>query len=262
MTGFRDIVFSVAEPVARITIARPAKLNALRGETVDEILRALRLAEADPQIGCLVLTGEGRGFSAGYDLSTVPRTAPPHLDEVLRRHFDPLVAALRQSHLPIVAAVNGACAGAAVGLALACDVVIAQRDAYFYEPFVGLGLVPDAGNTVFLTRMLGRGRAAAMMLLGDRITAQEARDWGLVWRVLPAETFEAEVARTAAGLAAQPRHAVAATKRLIGEACEADLGERLAAERTAQGIAGRGDEVKAAIARFFGERRGRDEKSR
>lgn len=262
MTGFRDITFSVAEGVARLAVARPDKLNALRETTVDEILAALRLAEADPQVGCLVLTGEGRAFGAGYDLSAVPRDATPRLDEVLERHFEPLVAALRQSRLAIVAAVNGPCAGASVGLALACDVVLAHRDAYFYQPFVGLGLVPDAGNTVFLTRILGRGRAAPIMLLGDRIGAEEARDWGLVWRVFAPELFEAEVARIAARLATQPRNAVAATKRLIAEASETDLPERLAGERTAQGIAGRGDEVKVAIDRFFDNRRSLEGKSR
>lgn len=255
MPSFTDVAFEVSGGVARLEIARPEKLNALRHETMDEVLAALRIAESDPEVRCLVITGRGRAFGAGYDLSIPPTTAVPELGEVLERYFNPVIAALRASPLPIVAAVNGPCAGASVGLALACDVVIATDDAYFYEPFVGLALVPDAGNTVFLTRMLGRGRAGPMMLLGDRIAADEARFWGLIWRTCAREDFEPMVGRIAERLAGLPPTAVAATKRLIGETCEADLDVRLAAERDAQSVAGRSPEVQDKIQRFFVVRR-------
>ncbi len=253
---FHDVAFDVSGRVARLEIARPDKLNALRDETAGEILAALRIVEARAEVRSLVITGRGRAFGAGYDLSVPPPTMPPELGDVLERHFNPLIAAMRASRLPIVAAVNGPCAGASVGLALASDIVIAAEDAYFYEPFVGLALVPDAGNTVFLTRLLGRGRAAAMMLLGERISATEARDWGLVWRTCAPADLEATVAAIAERLAGLPPAAIAATKRLIGEAAEADLADRLAAERDAQAIAGRGPEVLDRIERFFRARRG------
>lgn len=256
MTGFTDVTLTIADGIARLTVVRPERLNALREATVEEMRVALRLAEADPTVGCLVLGGQGRAFGAGYDLSTVTSEALAALDDVLERHFNPLVAAMRASRLPIVAAVAGPCAGASVGVAAACDLVIATREAYFFEPFVGLALVPDAGNTVFLTRLFGRGRATAAMLLGERISAAQAERWGLVWQVCEPGDFDEAVDRVATRLAGLPARAVAATKRLIREACEADLADRLAAERDLQGIAGRDGTAMAAIDRFFATRRG------
>lgn len=255
MQAFEDISYSVTGAVARITVTRPAKLNAYREETADELRAAFAAAEADPSVKCVVLSGEGRAFGAGYDLSQVKPDETPELDKVLDR-FNPLVVQMRRSRLPIIAAVNGPCAGAAVGLALTADIVVAAREAYFYEPFVGIALVPDAGNTLFLSRILGRVRASGMMLLGERISASEARDWGLVWRVCDAEDLAAEVDRMAAKLASLAPAAVAATKRLIGAACEHGLEEQLALERDLQGDAGRAPEMKAAIAAFFAARKG------
>jgi 2-(1,2-epoxy-1,2-dihydrophenyl)acetyl-CoA isomerase len=246
MTEFADISCVVAGPVVRITVTRPDKLNAYRNETADELRAALALAEADASIKVVVMSGEGRAFGAGYDLATIRPDQTPQLDEVLERHFNPLVLQMRRSRLPIIAAVNGPCAGAAVGIALAGDIVLMSRSAYFYEPFVGIALVPDAGNTLFLSRMLGRVRASGMMLLGDRISAEEAREWGLAWKIIEPEAFGAEVDPAA----------VAATKRLIGAACEQGLDQHLALERDLQGEAGRSPEMKAAIKAFFAARKG------
>jgi 2-(1,2-epoxy-1,2-dihydrophenyl)acetyl-CoA isomerase len=256
VTEFADISYVVAGPVARITVTRPEKLNAYRNETVDELRAALAHAEADASIKVVVMSGEGRAFGAGYDLATVRPDEAPQLDEVLERHFNPLIMQMRRSRLPIVAAVNGPCAGAAVGIALAGDIVMMAGNAYFYEPFVGIALVPDAGNTLFLSRMLGRVRASGMMLLGDRISAEQAHCWGLAWKVVEPEMFGAEVDRVAAKLASLAPAAVAATKRLIGAACEQGLDAQLALERDLQGEAGRSSEMKAAIKAFFAARKG------
>ncbi len=254
MESFSDISYIVTGAVARITVARPDKLNAYRNETADELRAALSMAEAEPSIKAVILTGEGRAFGAGYDLSTIKIDETPQLDEVLERHFNPLVTAMRRSRLPIVTAVNGPCAGAAVGVALAGDIVVAASTVYFYEPFVGIALVPDAGNTLFLSRMLGRVRASGMMLLGDRISAEEARDWGLVWRVVDADALDQEVDRIGGKLASLSPAAVAATKRLIAAAAEEGLESHLALERDLQGEAGRSPEMKAAIKEFFASR--------
>jgi 2-(1,2-epoxy-1,2-dihydrophenyl)acetyl-CoA isomerase len=253
---FADVSYAVSGDIARIAIRRPGKLNAYRDETADELRAALSFAEDDGSVRCVVLTGEGRAFGAGYDLSTIKPDELPALDHVLEEHFNPLVSRMRRSRLPIIAAVNGPCAGAAVGIALAADIVLAARNAYFYEPFVGIALVPDAGNTQFLTRMLGRVRASGMMLLGDRISAELAHSWGLVWQVLEPEHFGEEVHRIAAKLATLSPTAVAATKRLINAASESGLVEQLALERDLQGEAGRSAEVKAAIKAFFATRKG------
>jgi 2-(1,2-epoxy-1,2-dihydrophenyl)acetyl-CoA isomerase len=255
MTAFEDISYRVEAGVAHITVTRPDKLNAYRNQTADELGAAFAKAEADPSVRVAILTGEGRAFGAGYDLATVRPDETPALDDVLERHFNPLVRAMRRSRLPVISVVNGPCAGAAVGIALAADIVIAARSAYFYEPFVGIALVPDAGNTLFLTRILGRIRASAMMLLGDRLSAEKAREWGLVWKVVDDADLAAETGKIAAKLSGLAPAAVAATKQLIAAASDPDLDTQLDLERDLQGDAGRSPEMKAAIAAFFAARK-------
>lgn len=254
MTSYNDISSRHEGGIAHITVERPARLNAYRNQTADELLDAFRRAEDDAAIRAVIFTGAGRAFGAGYDLSTVKPGEVPELDQVLEQHFNPLVRHMRHSRLPIVSQVNGACAGAAVGIALAGDIVIAARSAYFYEPFVGIALVPDAGNTLFLPRAVGRIRAMPAMLLGDRISAEEALNWGLVWRVLDDSELAAEAARIAEALASRTPSAIAATKRLVTAATDFDMDEQLDLERDLQGIAGRTPEMKEAIAAFFAKR--------
>lgn len=254
MADYADISLRIDRALARMTLSRPNKLNALRNQTADELLRAFRHVEADESVRVVVLTGAGRGFGAGYDLSVIRPDDTPELDRVLEVHFNPLIRFMRASRLPIVCAVNGPCAGAAVGVALAADIVIAARSAYFYEPFVGIALVPDAGNTLFLPRLAGRMRAAPAMLLGDRVGAEEALSWGLVWRVVDDDALVAETDAIAMRLAECAPSAVAATKRLITAASDMGLEDQLSLERDLQGIAGRSPEMKAAVAAFFAKR--------
>lgn len=256
MSGFEDVSYLVTEGVARIAVNRPDKLNAYRNQTADELTAALRKAEADPAVRAVLMTGEGRAFGAGYDLSVVDPTVPLALDDVLERHFNPLVAAMRASRLPIVSAINGPCAGAACGIALAADIVIAARSAYFYQPFVGIALVPDAGNTLFLSRILGRVRASGMMLLGDRIQAERLLAWGLVWELADDSELYARAHEIALKLAGLDADAVSATKKLITAAADFGADEQLALERDLQGDAGRSPAVKARVAEFFARRKG------
>ncbi len=256
MSGYEDIIYSVENGRARIAVNRPEKLNAYRDQTADELRDAVLRAGKDAGARSILLTGEGRAFGAGYDLATVDPNETPALDDVLQRHFNPLVIAMRQSRLPVVAAVNGPCAGAAVGIALAADIVIAARSAYFYEPFVGIALVPDAGNTQFLSRMLGRVRASGMMMLGDRLPAEKALAWGLLWDVVEDGEIVPAAEAICARLARLDADALAGTKRLIGRASEDGLEEQLALERDLQGEAGRTPAMKAQIAAFFAKRKG------
>jgi 2-(1,2-epoxy-1,2-dihydrophenyl)acetyl-CoA isomerase len=255
MRAFEDVSLAIEGAVARITVTRAGRLNAMRDQTADEVRAALARVEADTAVRAVVLTGEGRAFGAGYDLSTIQPGQTPRLDQTIEVHFNPLIRAMRASRLPIVAAVNGPCAGASVGIALAADIVMAGRSTYFYEPFVGIALVPDAGNTLFLTRIAGRIRAMPAMLLGDRITAEEAKDWGLVWRVVEDDALLAEAQAIALRLAGLAASAVSATKRLISEAADPDLDARLDRERDLQGEAGRSREMQEAIAAFLARRR-------
>ena len=249
----QDVRLELAGGIARITIVRPGCRNAMRDGTADELLAAIRGAEG-AGARAILLTGEGAAFGAGYDLGTIEPGTVPDLARVLEDHFNPVIRAMRNSPLPIVAAVNGACAGASVGLALAADLVVAGRSAFFYEPFVGIALVPDAGNTLFLPRAAGRIRAAGAMLLGERIGAEEAERWGLVWKVVEDGRLMAEAEALCARLAERSPAAIAMTKRLISRAAEPDLGPVLDMERELQGEAGRGPEMKAAIAAFFAAR--------
>ncbi|MBL8581981.1 MAG: enoyl-CoA hydratase/isomerase family protein [Rhizobiaceae bacterium] len=255
MTRYEDVSLSVVDGTARMAVNRPDKLNAYRNETADQLRAALAEAEADASVRALLLTGEGRAFGAGYDLSTIKPGEVPALDDVLEHHFNPLVRAMRASRLPIVAAVNGPCAGAAVGIALAADIVLMARAAYFYEPFVGIALAPDAGNTLFLSRMLGRIRASGMMLLGDRLSAERALQWGLAWDVVDDGELPAAADAVCAKLAALDPDAVAATKRLIGSAADTGAAAQLDLERDLQGDLGRAPAMKARIAEFFARRK-------
>lgn len=256
MTTWEDVRLEMADGIARITVTRAAKLNAMRDQTADELLAALRAAETG-SARAVLLSGEGRAFGAGYDLATLDPAAVPDLARVLEVHFNPLVRAMRSSPLPIVAAVNGACAGASVGLALAADIVIAARSAFFYEPFVGIALVPDAGNTLFLPRIAGRIRASAAMLLGDRITADQAERWGLVWKVVEPEELLSEAGAICARLAERAPSALSMTKRLIAQASDPDLDPMLDLERDLQGEAGRSPAMRVAVDAFFAARGGK-----
>lgn len=251
MVDYEDITLHVNVGIATITINRPTRLNAFRNQTADELHDALKRAEGDGEARAVILTGAGRAFGAGYDLAQINPSEVPALDHVLEVHFNPLIRAMRESPLPVVTAVNGPCAGAAIGLALSGDVILAARSAYFYEPFVNIALVPDAGNTLFIPRMIGRARAMPMMLLGDRISAEKALAWGLIWDVTDDDLLMNTAITIAAKLASLDPAAVAATKRLVTSASDFSIDDQLDTERDLQGIAGRSEAVQREVAAFF-----------
>ena len=235
--------------VATITIARPDTLNALSGQTVDELRAAV---EEAPKAGarCVLLTGEGRGFSSGADLAS-GGGLPDDVGASLDKHFNPLMEALFALPIPVVAAVNGAAAGAGCSLALAADIVIAARSAYFLQAFVNIGLIPDAGATWLLPRLAGRARAMDMMMLGERIPAEQARDWGLISRVVEDEHLASEAVLLATRLAQGPTVALGLIRKLARDAEQLSLSEALAAERIAQRDAGRTQDFRGAVMAFL-----------
>jgi 2-(1,2-epoxy-1,2-dihydrophenyl)acetyl-CoA isomerase len=235
--------------VATITIARPDRLNALSGQTVDE-LRAAVAEAGSSGARCLLLTGEGRGFSSGADLAAAGGP-PDDVGASLEKHFNPLVEALFALPIPVVAAVNGPCAGAGCSLALAADIVVAARSAYFLQAFVNIGLIPDAGATWLLPRLAGRARAMEMMMLGERISAEMALEWGLISRVVEDEDLAAESVALATRLAQGPTVALGLIRRLAREAGERPLADALAAERTAQREAGETQDFRNAVMAFL-----------
>lgn len=242
---------------ATITIARPDRLNALSGQTVDELRAAVEQVAAS-EARCLLLTGEGRGFSSGADLAG-SGGLPEDAGLALEKHFNPLIEALFALDIPVVAAVNGPCAGAGCSLALSADIVIAARSAYFLQAFVNIGLIPDAGATWLLPRLAGRARALEMMMLGERIPADKALEWGLVSRVVEAEELMEEAVALAANLARGPTVALGLIRRLARDAEQLPLSEALAAERAAQREAGKTQDFRSAVFAFLEKRQPRFE---
>jgi 2-(1,2-epoxy-1,2-dihydrophenyl)acetyl-CoA isomerase len=234
---------------ATITLARPETLNSLARQTVDE-LRAAVEAVAASEARCLLITGEGRGFSSGADLAS-GGGLPEDAGEALEKHFNPLIEALFDLSIPVVAAVHGPAAGAGCSLALAADIVIAAKSAYFLQAFINIGLIPDAGATWLLPRLAGRARAMEMMLLGQRVSAEQAQSWGLISRVVEDEHLASEAALLAATLAKGPTVALGLVRRLARNAEQLSLSEALAAERVAQRTAGETEDFKSAVMAFL-----------
>jgi 2-(1,2-epoxy-1,2-dihydrophenyl)acetyl-CoA isomerase len=243
--------------VATLTIARPETLNALSAKTVAELHEAVDEAVREGA-RCLLLTGEGRGFSSGADLAS-GGGLPEDAGEALENGFNPLVESLFALSIPFVAAVNGPCAGAGCSLALAADIVIAARSAYFLQAFVNIGLVPDAGATWLLPRLAGRARAMEMMMLGERISSEQAHRWGMIARVVDDEELAEEAVALATRLAQGPTIALGLIRRLARDAQNLSLTEALAAERIAQREAGRTQDFANAVAAFLQKRQPRFE---
>jgi len=233
--------------VQTITLNRPEKLNAFTRELHTQLYDALEQAR-DPGVRAVVVTGAGRGFSAGQDLGAFGEAGD--VAAMLRATYHRNVLAIRALEKPVLAAVNGVCAGAGLSLACACDLRLASEAAFFVPGFVGIGLIPDAGGTYFVQRLLGTPRAFEWMTSNRRLTAAEAHAWGLVSEVVGTDAFEARVAERAAELAAAPTRAIALTKRLFDEAATSTLEEQLEREAEVQAEAAQTDDFRAGVAAF------------
>jgi 2-(1,2-epoxy-1,2-dihydrophenyl)acetyl-CoA isomerase len=231
------VAYNLDEGLCRIELNRPEALNAWTPELGSRLLGALREASSDPHVRAVVITGAGRGFSAGADLKVPRETTPeglPDLSTRLREIYNPIVLAVRDAPKPVVAAVNGPAAGLGVALALACDLIVAAESAYFLLPFVNLGLIPDAGASYLLATRIGYSRAAELAMLGERLPARRALDWGVVNAVHPDAEFRAGAAAFAARLAAGPTVALANMKRVLRAGAQAALADQLELEATLQ----------------------------
>ena len=251
------IRLELTEGMATITLNRPDKLNAINEVMQAELAGALDRLEADATIRALLLTGAGRAFSAGQDLTDRVMgegDAPPDLGDTLDRLHNPLILRLRRLERPIVCAVNGIAAGAGANLALACDLVLAARSANFIQAFCRLGLVPDAGGTYVLPRLVGAARAMGLALLGEPLTAEQAAAWGLIWRVVDDEQLMPEASALARRLATQPTKGLGLTKRALNASAANTLGEQLDLERDLQREAGRTRDYREGVRAFLEKR--------
>ena len=238
--------------VLTITLNRPDVLNAFNADLHRALSAALTDAQAD-DVRAVVITGAGRGFCVGQDLTEF-REAPGDIGERLRGNYHPNILALRRLEKPVLAAVNGPAAGAGLSFACACDLRLAAAGATFVPAFINIGLVPDSGGTYFVRRLLGTARAFEWMTSGRRLSAVEALEWGLVSEVVEDEKLAERAAERAAELAAAPTRAIALTKRLYDEAATSTLEEQLEREAAAQAEAAQTDDFREGVA-AFGEKR-------
>lgn len=255
MTEYTTIRYALDQSVATITLARGDRLNAIIPEMLAELRTALDRA-VDDGARAVLIAGEGRAFCSGADL--IARSdggLPDDLGQLLETHYNPLARTLAALPIPVVTAVQGAAAGAGCSLALHGDFTVAARSAYFLLAFVNIGLVPDFGATWLVTRAVGRARALEMMLLGERVTAEQALDWGLIHRVVAEEALMDEALVLARRLAAGPTAAMGMIRRAVGQALVLPLPDVLAQEAVDQRAAGRTADFAEGVMAFVGKRK-------
>src|SRR6266852_6121605 len=253
-----NLLFEHADAVATITLNRPDKLNAFTTELHRELAAALDVVEGDATIRAVLLTGAGRGFCAGQDLAEraaiLAAGGKVEGGKALETWYNPLVRRLRRLEKPVVCAVNGIAAGAGANLALACDIVLAARSASFIQAFCRIGLVPDAGGSYVLPRLVGLARASALALLGDKLSAAQAAEWGLIWRVVEDDALMGEATALARHLATQPTRALALIKQALNASFANTLDQQLDLERDLQAKAAATADFREGVAAFIEKR--------
>jgi 2-(1,2-epoxy-1,2-dihydrophenyl)acetyl-CoA isomerase len=254
---YETIRYAVAEGVAQITLARADRMNALNSLMRRELRHAFERAPEEARV--LVYTGEGRGFCAGQDLGDARSVVDLDLEGVLRDEYEPLLRAITGSPIPTICAVNGAAAGAGANLALAADVVVAGRGAVFIEAFARIGLIPDAGGTWMLPRMVGLPRALGMSLFAEPISAGRAADWGLIWEVVEDDQLAQRTAELAHRLVSGPTEAYRLMKQALRASPDNEFDAQLALEARLQGEAGRTRDFAEGVMAFLDKREARFE---
>lgn len=255
--GFETIDYVLEAGQARITLNRPGVMNSMNTRMRAELREAFDRAGAEARV--VVLTGAGRGFCAGQDLADRSGRGPFDAEASLREEYEPMLLALAACPVPVIAAVNGVAAGAGASLALSCDVVVAAESAYFLQAFSRIGLIPDAGGTYWLPRLVGFARAMGQALFADKVTADEAAAMGLIWASVPDEAFADEWRARAAHLAKGPTLAYGAIKRAIRGSLVADLDSQLDAEARLQGEMGETRDFREGVMAFLEKRPARFE---
>jgi 2-(1,2-epoxy-1,2-dihydrophenyl)acetyl-CoA isomerase len=255
--AFNTILFQVEDGVGKLTLNRPQTLNSFTAEMHEEVRGVLEQVHADAAIRCLLLTGSGRGFCAGQDLSDRAVSAadgPPDLGDSVERNYNPLIRSLMTLPKPVVCAVNGVAAGAGASIALACDIVLAARSASFVQVFCKIGLIPDSGGTWNLPRAVGLPRAKGLALLGDKLTADQAEIWGMIWRCTDDDKLQDEALKLAKYLATQPTKGLAMIKQLLTESSGNRLDQQLELEKDTMRMLGRSHDYQEGVAAFLEKR--------
>lgn len=254
---YQTILVNEQNGVGYLRFNRPKQLNSFNVQMHQEVAEVLKRWHSQEDIRCVVITGEGRGFCAGQDLGdrvVDPNAEAPDLGQSIEKFYNPLVKTLVNMPKPVICAVNGVAAGAGANLALACDIVIAAQSASFIQAFCRLGLVPDSGGTWFLPRVVGHARAMGLALLGDKVPAEQAKEYGMIWDVVADDELQQHVQNLAEKLATQPTFGLSLIKKAIHQSSTNTLEQQLVLERDLQRIAGRSDDYKEGVSAFMQKR--------
>jgi 2-(1,2-epoxy-1,2-dihydrophenyl)acetyl-CoA isomerase len=249
-----SVLSEIADGIMTITLNRPTVLNAMNADLLAQLGAAFAQAKRDEAVRAVLLTGAGRGFCAGADLSTNSMRTGNDVQEMMRSRYHPIILMMRQFPKPIVGAINGTAAGGGMSLALACDIVLAGESATFLQAFTNIGLVPDCGSTWFLPRMAGDVRARALIMMAEKIPACDALQYGLVWKVLADDTLMSEARACAMRLAAMPTRAFDLVKQALAASSSNGLAEQLELEARLQGQAVRTEDHREGVNAFLEKR--------
>lgn len=250
-----SIDFEIINGVAKITLNNPKKYNSFYRAMALELQAKLDTCQEDDTVRAVYLTGRGKAFCAGQDLEEAISNEGPELSKIVSEHYNPIILQIRNLRKPVVAAVNGVAAGAGANIALACDIVVASENASFIQAFSKIGLIPDSGGTFFLPRIIGFQKASALMMLGDKISANEAEDLGMIHNVFTLSNFEAESVAIAEKLAKMPTYGLWLTKKALNESYGNSLIKQLALEDELQSTAGESYDYNEGVNAFLEKRK-------
>lgn len=254
---YQNIIAEEKNGVGYLTFNRPKALNSFNVDMHREVAEVLSQWTKNPDVRCVVISGEGRGFCAGQDLSdrvVDPNAEAPDLGYSIETYYNPLIKTIVNMPKPVICAVNGVAAGAGANIALACDLVIAAKSANFVQAFCRLGLVPDSAGTWFLPRAVGHARAMGLALLGDKLPAETAKEWGMIWDVVEDAELKTKVTELAERLAKQPTFGLSLIKKAIHQSSNNTFDEQMLLERDLQRIAGRSEDYREGVQAFMNKR--------
>ncbi len=254
---YQNIIAEEKNGVGYLTFNRPKALNSFNVDMHREVAEVLNQWTKNPDVRCVVISGEGRGFCAGQDLGdrvVDPNAEAPDLGYSIETYYNPLIKTIVNMPKPVICAVNGEAAGAGANIALACDLVIAAKSANFVQAFCRLGLVPDSAGTWFLPRAVGHARAMGLALLGDKLPAETAKEWGMIWDVVEDAELKTKVTELAERLAKQPTFGLSLIKKAIHQSSNNTFDEQMLLERDLQRIAGRSEDYREGVQAFMNKR--------
>ncbi len=250
-----SILFEIKDNIAFIRFNRPEKFNSFNREMALLFQKYLDDCASNADVRCVYLSGMGKAFSAGQDIGELTGDKPISFDKILSEHFNPIIYKIRALEKPVVCAVNGVAAGAGANIALCCDIVVATSSASFIQAFSKLGLIPDSGGTYFLPRLIGFQKASAIMMLGDKVTATQAAEMGMIYKYFDDEIFEKESVAIAATLAQMPTRGLAFTKKALNQSMQSNLSDQLQLEDKLQYKCGHTNDYKEGINAFNEKRK-------